>query len=415
MTHAPDSAVDTVRAFAERIAGLSPEEHGFTHLALDQAMARAEQLDTVPVERRGRLHGLLLPIKDLTEVAGMPTSYGSAHRVTMSTESAPVVTELLAQGVIIPGKTAAPELGMTGYTEPVGLPAPENPRYPGQRRTPGGSSGGAAVAVGRGLVDVAHASDGGGSIRIPAAACGLVGFKQSHAAVGGALSVQGVLTRSVATTAALHQIDPAAPAALADLRIGVLREPLLADTTVAPERRAVLDRAADLLSDAGYRLSTLSAADLDAAGLFHCFRKVFSAKVANVADPVSPIVGWCREFGRGEPPYAEIARLEGSAREVARAFDVDVLLSPYLAWDPPRVGFFSGHPPAEDFEWQTKWSPWGSLCNMTGAPAISLPATSAGGNTVDLQLAGVQVGNSRILGLATQLEQLLTPARADAR
>lgn len=409
----PDTgAVANLTEFARKIADLTPEEHGFTHLDLDAAMHRAEALDALPAARRGRLHGQLIPVKDLTDVAGMPTSFGSVHRARMATESAEVVRLLLSQGAVIPGKTTTPELGMTGHTEPVGLPAPENPRWPGQRRTPGGSSGGAAAAVGRGLVDIAHGTDGGGSIRIPSAASGLVGFKQSHAAVGGALSVHGVLTRSVATTAAIHQITPTDFSTGRRLRIGVLAEPLLAETTIARERLALLDRAAGLLSDAGHEVVPITAGAVDAPGLFAGFQQVFSASVAEVTDPVSPIVGWFRELGAGAPPHAAIARLEGGAAEVADAWEVDVLLSPMLAWDAPEIGFFSRREPAEDFLWQTKWSPWGSLFNMIGGPAISLPITDHTGKLLDLQLGGIRVGNAEILGAAKQLRGLINPDAA---
>lgn len=405
-----DGAVATLSEFADQIAELTPEEHGFTHLNLDRAFARAEALDTLPEDRRGRLHGRIIPVKDLTDVAGMPTTYGNIYREELATESHPLVERLLAEGAVIPGKTATPELGMTGYTEPVGLPAPENPRWPGRRRTPGGSSGGAAVAVGRGLVDIAHGTDGGGSLRIPSAACGLVGFKQSHAAVGGALSVPGVVTRSVDTTAAMHHLTPTSFDDGTRLKVGVLAEPLLAETTVAPERLALLDRAAGLLADAGHEVVELSASAVDAAGLFHSFRRVFSAAVANVSGPTSPVVTWFRDLGAGDPPHAEIARLEGGAAEVAAAWEVDVLLSPMLAWDAPEIGFFSRREPPEDFEWQTKWSPWGSLFNMIGGPAISVPVPAAD-TLLDLQLGGVRADNSQILGLARQLRGLLEPER----
>lgn len=408
--HSPTiGAVAALTDFAEKITELSPVEHGFTHLDLAAAMQRAEALNALPATRRGRLHGRIIPVKDLTDVAGMPTSFGSVHRTRPATESAEVVQRLLAEGAIIPGKTATPELGMTGHTEPVGLPAPENPRWPGAGRTPGGSSGGAAAAVGRGLVDIAHGTDGGGSIRIPAAASGLVGFKPSHVAVGGALSVHGVLTRSVDTTAAMHRITPATFGAGTRLKIGVLAQPLLAETTVAPERLALLDRAAGLLSDAGHQVVVIAATAVDAPGLFGSFRRVFSSAVAEVADPVSPIVGWFRELGAGDPPAASIARLEGGAAEVAAAWDVDVTLSPMLAWDAPEIGFFSSMAPAEDFLWQTKWSPWGSLFNMIGGPAITLPVADHAGKLLDLQLGGIRTDNAQLLGVAKQLQGLLTP------
>lgn len=410
MTAAPGarSAITTVRHFAEAIAGLSPEDHGFSHLDLAGAQRRAELLDALPIARRGTWHGRLVPIKDLMDVAGMPTTFGSVHRTRMATESAVLVEYLLAQGVIIPGKTATSELGMAGYTEPVGLPAPSNPLWPGERRTPGGSSGGAAVAVARGLVDIAHASDGGGSIRIPAAACGVVGFKPSHRAVGGALSVQGVITRTLAETAFAHNLSLHTPERL---KIGVLTTPLLADTPVDPRALKAVDLAAGVLSDAGHDLVPLHASAVDAAGLFQSFRQVFSHKVSRVSDPASEIVSWFRETAGTGTPFQAIERLEGAALELARAWEVDVLLSPMLAFAPPRIGAFSELGPAEDFEFQTRWTPWGSIFNMSGGAAISLPLQVGGPRPVSIQLGAIRTDNTRILGLATQLEQLLWKAR----
>ncbi|MGP6175264.1 amidase [Corynebacterium sp. A21] len=397
------SAITTVRRFAEAIAGLSPAEHGFSHLDIEGALRRAELLDALPAARRGTWHGRLVPIKDLMDVAGMPTTFGSAHRTRMATESSELVEYLLAQGVIIPGKTATPELGMTGYTEPVGLPSPVNPRWPGERRTPGGSSGGAAVAVARGLVDIAHASDGGGSIRIPAAACGVVGFKPSHRAVGGALSVQGMITRTLADTAFAHNLVLHTPERL---KIGILTDPLLADTPVDPLALQAVDLAAGVLSDAGHDLVPLRASAVDAEGLFRSFREVFSHKVSRVSDPASEIVSWFRETAGTDTPVEAIERLEGSARELARAWEVDVLLSPMLAFAPPQIGAFSALGPADDFEFQTRWSPWGSTFNMSGGAALSLPLQVGGPRPVSIQLGAIRTDNTRILGLATQLEQL---------
>lgn len=402
MHFAPDSATAAVAALAEKLTELGPAEHGFTHLALDAAAVHAAELDQLPPARRGRLHGQLIPIKDLSDVSGMPTSLGSVRRTYLPKESAPLVQWLLSEGAVIPGKTATPELGMSAYTEPVGMLPPVNPLWPDQQRTPGGSSGGAAVAVARGLVDIAHASDGGGSIRIPAAACGLVGFKPAHAALGGALSAQGVLTRSVATTARVHGLALDQPPAA--LRIGLMTRPLFAETAVDPARLAAVSRVADLLSDLGHEVVELSPEVFDAGSLFAAFRAVFSAKVAKIPGPASALVEWCREIGADGAPDQAIQRLEGSAGEVARAWEVDVLLSPMLAWDPPEIGFFSQQDPAVDFHRQTQWTPWGSLFNMTGAPAISLPLANPGQRPLSAQLGGIRVTESQLLNLAAQVE-----------
>ena len=169
---------------ARDLSGLTPQDHGFTYLDLSRT----------PKEE-GRLSGWILSAKDLNDVAGMPTSKGAQYRAYNAETSDSVIQELEDSGALIIGKSSTPELGLRVDTEPVGMPHPVNPLHVGA--TPGGSSGGAAVQVARGLLRAAHGSDGGGSLRVPAAACGVVGFKQS----GSDLGVSGFITRSVADAA----------------------------------------------------------------------------------------------------------------------------------------------------------------------------------------------------------------------
>ncbi|MHA2787761.1 amidase [Corynebacterium sp. S7] len=403
------SATHNVKAFIHKISGLSPEEHGFSHVDFGTSMKRATHLDSLPPQQRGRWHGRIIPIKDLADVAGMPSTYGSIHLRRRATSSAELVSKLLAEGAIIPGKTATSELGMTGYTEPVGLPAPHNPLWPGQARTPGGSSGGAAVAVAQGLVDIAHGSDGGGSLRIPAAACGLIGFKPSHHAVGGMLSAQGVLTRTLADTLFAHNIQQLKPPR--PLRIGVLTSPLLAENMMrsdvdTPALRAT-ELAANTLAAAGHDVVEVERSALDAAGLFGSFQRVFSAKVPHDDVPASEIVQWFRNHSHRTPPKEDIARLEGSAQELQAAWPVDVLLTPMLSHEPPEIGSFAKLGPENDFLAQTRWTPWGSIFNMSGGAAISVPLDlGAEKGPVSIQLGAIRADGHTILGLAQQLSSI---------
>ncbi len=145
---------DLVAEIDSALSGLTPAEHGFAHVDLDFALAQVEQLDTIPRDKRRKLWGIPIPVKDLSPVVGMPVSYGSVSRREIPDATDPFPEVLLNQGALIPGKTQTPELGMSAYTEPVGMSAVDNPRLPGH--TPGGSSGGAAAAVARGVVRVAH-------------------------------------------------------------------------------------------------------------------------------------------------------------------------------------------------------------------------------------------------------------------
>lgn len=408
MPYAPHPAgrspVEAVERFARAVSGLDASEHGFAHLCVERARARARALERASCLCARPLHGMVIPVKDLYDVAGLPTSFGSRARTRLATRTEPFVRDLLERGAVVPGKTATSELGMTAYLEPVGLPAVDNPRWPG--RTPGGSSGGAAVAVARGLVDAAHASDGGGSIRIPAAACGVVGYKPPHDSLGGMLATQGFITRSVGLSAALHGV--ALPEHTPRLRVGLLTEPLFARTEVAERWGAAAEHAARLLSRAGHAVFPVPAPSA-APEVFAAFRTIFTARAARVpeAAPGSAMVNHLRERGSALSPE-EVRRAERVQATMPALADADVVLSPTLAWDPPRIGHFSALPPREDFWEQTRWTPWASWFNMNGQAAVSVPC---GGDGASVHLGAITVPPSALLALAREVCDEVAPAR----
>lgn len=390
------TAVSRIEELAGALTGLGPAEHGFSHLDLDAAHETAERLDALPADRRGRLHGLPLPAKDLHDVAGQPTTHGSAARTRLAGRTDPFLAALLAEGVVIPGKSATCELGLTIYTEPAGLPAPDNPLWPG--RTPGGSSGGAAVLVARGLLPAAHASDGGGSIRVPAAACGLVGFKPAGSS---GLSVPGFVTRSLDDAAFLHGLTPIT----GRRRIGVLTQPLFAGTRVDAVMLEAVDTVAARLSDAGHDVVEIAPYPR-VEDTFAAFTALFTEKLAPLPDPVDGIVGWLREYGRTVAPGRLAAARHhavGLPRLLEQYWDVDALLSPMLSTDPPPVGHLAALEPAENFLAQTRWSPWGSLFNMTRAAAVSIPWAVPGRPPVGVQLGSIRLSDAALLGLAREV------------
>ncbi|MBC3186832.1 amidase [Corynebacterium sp. zg-331] len=407
MSHAapPDDAASPTRAvadFARAIAGLNASEHGFSHLCLERARARAQALERASCLCSRPLQGMLIPVKDLYDVAGLPTTFGSRARTHLARRTEPFVRGLLERGAVIPGKTATSELGMTAYLEPAGLPRVDNPRWPG--RTPGGSSGGAAVAVARGLVPAAHASDGGGSIRIPAAACAVVGYKPPHDATGGALSTQGFITRSVEVTARLH--DLALPAQAPPLTVGLLTEPLFAETKVASRWLHAAEHAADLLAAAGHRVLPVSAPP-QAGKVFKAFRTILSARAAATppASGSGAMVCHLRDRGArlGPRRLAQALRVQATMPALA---DVDVVLSPTLAHDPPPIGAFSALEPEEDFWAQTRWTPWASWFNMSGQAAVSVPCGGAGAS---VHLGAVRVSPAILLALAREISDDVAP------
>ena len=383
------SAVDAVEELAARVR---PGD-GFSHLALEQAHDAAEHLDRRL--DRGRLHGLLLPVKDLANVAGMPTTFGSAHRTRLAETTDPLPAALLDAGAIIPGKSHTAELGLMIYTEPPGLDAPANPLWPG--RTPAGSSGGAAALVARGLVPAAHASDGGGSIRVPAAACGVVGFKPSAPR----LAAQGFITRSLIDAAFLLHITPVA----GRRRIGVLTRPLFAGATVEEAHLRGVAEAAERLRATGHDVVEVHPYP-DTEITFEAFRTIFTAKLAGLPGPAEGLVAWLRAHGRA----VTRTRLDQAnrhadhlGRHLAEYWDVDALLTPMTTTDPPPLGYFAALDPEDNFREQTRWSPWGSLFNMTGSAAVSVPWELPGRPPVGVHLGAVRLSDAELLGLAREL------------
>ncbi|MCS5480507.1 amidase [Corynebacterium sp. YIM 101645] len=391
------TAVEQVEELADRLTGLGPTEHGFSHLALEQAHERAERADKVATAQRGRLHGLLIPVKDLSNVGGMPTTFGSVHRTRHPEVSDAIAQALIDAGAIIPGKSASAELGLMIYTEPPGMAAPENPLWPG--RTPAGSSGGAAVLVARGLLPAAHASDGGGSIRVPAATCGVVGFKPTAPR----LAAQGFITRSLADTAFLHRLSPEP----GRRRIGVLTQPLFTGAMVDEVHLRAVAETADTLREAGHDVIEVHPYPA-AEETFETFTTIFTSRLAGLPEPAEDLVAWLRAHGRSLSTD-RIAAAEKHAdhlgAHLAEYWGIDALLTPMTTTDPPPIGYFADMRPAENFLEQTRWSPWGSLFNMTGRAAVSVPWEVPGRPPVGVHLGSVTLSDAALLSLAAILHE----------
>jgi amidase len=373
---------ESISDLATALEALTSEQHGFAHIDLERE----------PVAE-GDLSGWIIPAKDLYDVEGMPTTFGSKARTRMATETDPFIAAYAARGARIPGKSVSSELGLTVDAEPRDLPAVDNPIWPGH--TPGGSSGGAAAMVARGLVRAAHGSDGGGSIRIPAAACGIVGYKPS----ADTLAVHGYLTTSVADQALLHQIEPRLER---KLRIGVLTTPIIADTQVQQEYLAAVAEAAQQLADAGHDVIEVGGWP-EAETTFGHFTNLFSYRLAEL-EHYDYIAAWLREKGL-TVTQEQVAESEVYARalkgRLAEHWGVDVILNPTIASDPPKIGAFSSLPPAENFASQAKWVPWTSLFNIAGTCAISLPWPVPGRfQPAAVHLGSLTLEDSELLALA---------------
>ncbi|QYH19549.1 amidase [Corynebacterium aquatimens] len=331
--------------------------------------------------------GWSIPVKDSTDVAGMPTTDGNPARARIAERDDPVVRMLLEAGAAIPSKTLTSELGATCYAERPGVPVLESPAFPGC--TPGGSSSGAGVAVGLGLARVAHGTDAGGSIRVPAAACNVVGFKAASTMI----AAHGFLSRTVADQFTVLGWQRPAPRRL---RIGVLTQGLFVPSEVASRRGAAVERVSaqlgrthDIVELAPYP---------EARETFAHFTSLITRAFADVDPLDNTYIAWCKEQGQAVPD-AQLAQALEHRRALpailAERWGVDAVLCPTLAFDPPKLGFFSSLTPEESFYQQTVWSPWCSLFNMTGAPAVALAG---------VHLGAVTIGGAELLALAEDAE-----------
>jgi amidase len=438
----PVEAVAYFLARAEAHAGLG----AFTELTADAARERAASLGAPPADPPP-LWGVPLADKDLVARAGVPTRYGSRVNADHVPErSDPLAVVLDDAGAISLGKTSTPEFGLTGFTETrIGPPA-RDPWDPGNGA--GGSSGGAAVAVAAGLLPAAPASDGGGSIRIPAATVGVVGLKPSRGRVPagsgldspGGLAVAGPLARTADDAAMLLDVLAAGPHPYAtrapgegpfseaarvlpgQLRVGV--------TTTSPWQesmdirlddgsRTALDEAVRVLEGAGHGIDDVA---WEPRGYADMFMTLWSASAARIAvpeerlDQVEPITAWLIRSGRAltaERLLAAYAAAAAFERQTIAAFDgYDVVLTPALALPPQPVGWFAQDDPERSFERQCQYAPYSSFVNVAGLPAVTVPVTRAAGDEghpVSVQLIGRPGGEALILHLASHLERARGP------
>jgi amidase len=424
----------------------------WVHIDDEGAMAQAEELQRQladPDFAPGPLFGVPCPIKDLNSADGMPMEGGSAAlRGHLATWDDGVVTRLKEAGTVAIGKTSTPEFGLPCYTEPEGHDPAVTPWDP--TRMAGGSSGGAAASVAAGQVPIAQGSDGGGSIRIPASCCGLVGLKPSRGRVstgpyaidGPGLGSAGVLSRTVRDTAAALDIlsvgwpgDPypaPAPAGsylsacdhpVGKLRIGVLAEPVISDTAIVhPAVTEALTRTVSLLTDLGHDVEP--APRPFTAEQWDSFKVVWAVGAASIQipedaeDQLRPLTRWLRNLGAGYSAL-ELARAMDGIQKVTRRTaelwdDFDVVICPTLAQPPLPVGAIRDDAdPAADFDAQCEFTPWSSIWNLTGRPAISLPLRTARIDGVELPI-GITVGarmndETLLLALSAQLEEAVGP------
>ncbi len=429
------STAELVEHYLARI-----EEHAETLGAF--VTVTADQARSARPTGEGPLVGVPTALKDLNATKGIRTTFGSLVFADFVPEhDDEVVRRIAGAGLVSLGKTSTPEFGSPCYTEPEGLPPAVTPWD--TSRMAGGSSGGSAAAVSGGLVPVAQGSDGGGSIRIPASCCGIVGLKPTRGRISPApmygdpvgLSTNGPLARTVRDAAAFLDVmagravgDPFwAPAhaesflAACDrepgrMRIARFARPVIAEVEVDPECLRAWEDASTLLESLGHEVVDIEAPlSPEAMPVFETCWSVLTA-LSYLPLPeagrsqVRPLTRWLSERGMSVsgPEFGlaigELRRI--AARALAALAPYDVVLTPTLASPPLPVGALrNDDDPAADFEAQKRFTPYTSMYNVLGSPAVSLPTHWAPqGLPVGVMLAAAPGEEALLLGLAAQVE-----------
>ncbi len=438
------SSRELVEESLQRIEALQPELNAFVHLDAERALSAA---DAIGAGDPRPFAGVPIAIKDTAAVAGMPYTMGSdMFGDYVPQHDAFVVRSLRDAGFVLVGKTNMPEFGILPVTEPRRFGPARNPWDTG--RTPGGSSGGAAAAVAAGMVPIAHGSDGGGSIRIPAACCGLVGLKPQRGRISRGpeqaddfLVQDGVLTRTVSETAELldllagYQTGDAtwAPPPAETFATAAAREPgklRIGVSTLAPieaELDPICERgvrdAAELLASLGHEVEEFEA-PWQGDDVLRVFTAVFGTPIAAAAfygglvtgrEPSAELLeplSWTFWEGLQERSavdyYLARTQLGAFSRQIVAVWDdYDVVLLPSLAQRPLRIGELDpcSDDPWDDFRRSGEFTPYTALFNTSGQPAISLPLYHGDdGLPVGIQLAGRPADEPTLLSLSAQLE-----------
>jgi amidase len=432
------SASELTELCLARIEELNPRVNAFRVVLADKAMAEAERAQQrLDAREEAPLLGVPVAVKDNVDVAGELTTHGTGAVTKPATADSEVVRRLRSAGAVIVGKTTLPELAMWGHmTESVTWGVTRNPWN--LDRSPGGSSGGSAAAVAAGLVPAALASDGGASIRVPAAMCGLFGLKPQRARISmlpdadhwhgltafGGLA-RGVLDAALFDDAVMGSADGdryvAAPpecsfaeAARRDppkLRIAVSTKPILPVRPSPPARRAV-ESTAELLRSLGHEV------------------RERDPRYGQLLPDLMPryLGGVCDDAARVQEPerlerrtrtFARLGRrLRGRAlaRAVAREAKVtarigevfadhDVLLTPVTAKPAPTADGWRGKGALATFDGGRPYVCYTAVWNHTGQPAAAVPAgLDDDGLPLAVQIVGRPNAETTLISLAAQLE-----------
>ncbi|MGY1690869.1 amidase [Geodermatophilus sp. SYSU D01105] len=419
------SAVDVVRAHLAHLDDVEPRVGAFRVVRREAALAEAAAVDAAPGRASLPLAGVPIAVKDNVAVAGEACTDGSpACPARRAAEDHPVVARLRAAGAVVVGLTRAPELCLYASTDGPGAVS-RNPWD--TSRSPAGSSGGSAAAVAAGAVPLAHGNDGMGSLRLPAAACGLVTLKPGRGAVPAGIGADdwsgmaenGALATTVADLALAHAVlageEPVPPEAPGrPLRIAVsTRSPVPGVRADAPARAAV-ERVATALTTAGHTVVRRDPPVPPAAAAGAVARWLAGAAddAAHLGIPLADLqrrsrtharLGrWVRAAGLVRPRTAERFR----EQVVAFLSDVDVLLTPVTTGPPLPARPWHERSFLANVTANARWAPWTAAWNLAGLPALVLPAgTRPDGLPLAVQFVGPPGAERRLLWLAGELER----------
>jgi amidase len=437
---------ELAEAAIARIEAVNPKLDAVIRTRFDAA--RREAAGDLP---DGPFRGVPTLFKDLgCTVAGEPTAFGLGPLRDLAFPVTSYVAEhFRSAGFVVLGRTNTPELGTTVTTEPRSFPPTRNPWDTGH--SAGGSSGGSAAAVASGMVAVAHASDGGGSIRIPSSECGLVGLKPtrgrvSHGPVTGeswaGSSTDGAVARTVRDAAgvldAISRPMPGDPyyapplprpltrevgADPGRLRIGVLDHPAAEGYLDDPECRAAVVGAAALLESLGHHVGQSAPSAMFERPILQHFGNVIAADTEATMqafemllgrpitdDEIEPRNAAYRRAGRElrAPAYLQSRAWLGMwARRMADWWTThDLLVTPTVGAPPPELGWFTQEGPEREGARVASFIPYTAQFNMTGQPAVSLPLHwTPSGLPVGVQLVAAYGREDILVRVASQLEQ----------
>jgi amidase len=442
------SASELVGLSLERIEELNPRLNAFVEIDGERALAAAAQV--APGDARP-FAGVPVAIKNNRAVQGLRLTYGCSLMSDYVADFDHNITRRLKQaGFIVVGSTTLPEYGILPVSEARLFGPTRNPWD--LERTPGGSSGGSAAAVASGMVPVAHGNDGGGSIRIPAACCGLVGLKPQRGRISAApelgeslLGIDGMLTRTVADTAAILDVlegyepgdatwapPPAEPFAAAAamiggpptrLRIACTSLPPIADAVLDPLCAQAVSDAAELLGQLGHTVEEVDP-PWQMPGVQELFGAVFSTHISLSIAYSAMVAGREPTAADMEPMswaiYSMIGhlsavegmgatvRLQAFTRQLVAFLEpYDVLLTPALAERPLPLGTLdtAAPEPMSTFTRSGLFTPFTPTFNASGQPGISVPLFHGeDGLPLGVQLVGRPAGEATLLALASQLE-----------